>query len=71
MQHRHVEELADGGSLPGFQGVLQARDEAEQGGLGEQPSGHRVDHGSGALERDHLSNSRRLAQLHGEGRSRW
>ena len=39
----------------GSQGLMQTRDEAEQGGLGEQPSGHRLDHGRSALERDHLS----------------
>ena len=55
MEHRHVEELVDGGALPRFQGLMQTRDEAEQGGLGEQPSGHRLDHGRSALERDHLS----------------
>ena len=48
-------ELADGGALPWFQGLMQTRDEAEQGGLGEQPCGHRLDHGRSALERDHLS----------------
>ena len=30
MEHRHVEELVDGGGLPGFQGLMQARDEGEQ-----------------------------------------
>ncbi len=33
---------------------MQAPDEGEQGGLGEQPSGHRLDHGRSPLERDHL-----------------
>ena len=38
----------------GFQRLMQAHDEGEQGGLGEQPSGHRLDHGRSPLERDHL-----------------
>ena len=33
MEHRHVEELVDGGALPRFQGLMQTRDEAEQGGV--------------------------------------
>lgn len=50
VQHGHREELADRGGLPGLQRLVQARDEAEKRGLGEQPSGHRLDHGRGPPE---------------------
>ena len=47
-----MQELADGGALPWFQGLMQTRDPSRV--LGEQPS-DRLDHGRSALERDHLS----------------
>ena len=54
MQGRRGQQVGGGGGFPSLQGLIQAADVAEAGGLGQAQAGERLDQFDGPAQGEHM-----------------